>query len=62
MILNLKFQTGILQLSGEEGSCYEDRHVSDADRRRNVIQLLEFGWFYCYVKSHVPSVCLSCSE
>jgi hypothetical protein len=58
IIFNLKSETEILQLSGEERSCYEERHLSDTDRR-NVIQLFEFGWFCCYVKRHVPSVCLS---
>lgn len=58
MIFILKSHTEILQLSGEDRSCNEGRHVSDADLR-NVIQLLEVGWFCCYVKRHVPSVCMS---
>jgi len=61
MVFNLKSETGVLQLSGEVRGRYEERHVSYTDRR-NVTQLLEFGWFCCYVKRHVPSVCLSCSE
>lgn len=54
-IFNFKSQTGILQLSGEERSCNEGIHVSGTDRR-NVIQLLQFGWFCCYVKRHVCRV------